>query len=559
MKQETRLILAVVLSVGIFAGWSILFPQPTPPNTIQPEVATTETPSENSVTSSTVADNTTPTEAKPSAELPVSFAETKAEPKLLTLITPKAKIALDTTGAKLTQFELENFRKEADQNSELKDLLKETPNSSALALGIKGYPRFNQNKVFEVLENSDNKIVLGWKDDKISIKKTFTLLTEKSSYAVKAKVDIQNVSDEPRTVTPYWQNQVTQKEGEEPSGFMAFFSGGAAQADKYSPLYYKDESTESYLEWKSFETQNDFASWSAITDRYFMMAIKAFPLESADNKIEYTKKDNALIQKVFAKETTLQPRETVSSEILSYIGPKQTAELETLGANFEAAIDYGWFGFLAHPILWLMQTIHSLIPSWGLAIILLTFIVKLILYPINKKSMTSMKSMQQLQPKLKDIREKYADDKQKQNEEVMQLFRTHKVNPLGGCLPMLLQLPIYFALYRVLWNAIELYHTPFLHYKDLSAPDPYFIAPIIMGVFMVLQQRLTPNPSTDPSQKKMMMIMPVFFTMIMLFLPVGLVIYICINTLMSVIQQYMMHKDISLRDLILRRGAKTTA
>ncbi len=161
-----------------------------------------------------------------------------------------------------------------------------------------------------------------------------------------------------------------------------------------------------------------------------------------------------------------------------------------------------------------------------------------------------MKAMQQLQPKLEEIRKKYPDDKMKQNEEVMQLFKTHKVNPLGGCLPMLMQMPIYFALYRVLWNAIELYHTPFLHYKDLSAPDPYFIAPIIMGVFMFLQQQLTPNPSTDPVQKKMMMFMPIMFTGIMLFLPVGLVLYICINTAMSVAQQYLMRKDVTMRQLI---------
>ena len=162
-----------------------------------------------------------------------------------------------------------------------------------------------------------------------------------------------------------------------------------------------------------------------------------------------------------------------------------------------------------------------------------------------------MKAMQQLQPKMKEIKKKYADDKTKQQQEVMQLFKTHKVNPAGGCLPLLLQFPVYIALYKVLWNAIEIYHAPFMWiYADLSAPDPFYISPVLLGVFMFLQQKLTPTASTDPAQQKMMMIMPVMFTVFMLFLPVGLVIYIFVNTVMSVVQQYMMKRDISSRDLI---------
>ena len=161
-----------------------------------------------------------------------------------------------------------------------------------------------------------------------------------------------------------------------------------------------------------------------------------------------------------------------------------------------------------------------------------------------------MKAMQLLQPKLQEIKKRYPDDKPKQNDEVMKLFKTHKVNPLGGCLPMLLQMPIYIALYKVLWNAIELYHSPFLWYRDLSAPDPYFIAPILLGLFMFLQQKLTPSATTDPAQQKMMLIMPVMFSAFMLFLPVGLVIYIFVNTFMSVLQQFMMQRDLSFKDLL---------
>ncbi len=166
-----------------------------------------------------------------------------------------------------------------------------------------------------------------------------------------------------------------------------------------------------------------------------------------------------------------------------------------------------------------------------------------------------MKAMQKLQPKLKELREKFKDNRERLNMETMNLFKTHKVNPMGGCLPMLLQMPIYFALYKVLFTATELYHAPFFGpYQDLSAPDPYFVLPILLGIMMVLQQKLTPTAG-DPSQAKMMMIMPIMFSGFMLFLPVGLVVYIFVNTVMTVVQQYFHHRDINLFDLIKAKKA----
>jgi len=165
--------------------------------------------------------------------------------------------------------------------------------------------------------------------------------------------------------------------------------------------------------------------------------------------------------------------------------------------------------------------------------------------------MKSMKEMQKLQPKLKELKEKYKNDKERINIETMKLFKAHKVNPMGGCLPMLLQFPIYIALYKVLWNSIELYRAPFFwFYQDLSAPDPYFIMPVLLGVSMWLQQKLTPSATADPAQAKMMQIMPIMFTAFMLFLPSGLVLYIFVNTIMGVMQQWMMNKDLRFRDLV---------
>ncbi|MBU4484698.1 membrane protein insertase YidC, partial [bacterium] len=180
-----------------------------------------------------------------------------------------------------------------------------------------------------------------------------------------------------------------------------------------------------------------------------------------------------------------------------------------------------------------------------------TILIKILLYPISHKSMKSMKRMQQLQPQLKKIKEKYGSDKQRVNVETMQLFKTYKVNPMGGCLPMVLQFPVYIALYKVLWNSIELFQSPFFwFYKDLSAPDPYYITPILLGFAMLAQQKLTPTVSADPTQQKMMMLMPIMFTAFMLFLPAGLVLYILVNTLFTIAQQWMNNNDIKVMDLL---------
>ncbi|OGQ38543.1 MAG: hypothetical protein A2W61_01970 [Deltaproteobacteria bacterium RIFCSPLOWO2_01_44_7] len=165
-----------------------------------------------------------------------------------------------------------------------------------------------------------------------------------------------------------------------------------------------------------------------------------------------------------------------------------------------------------------------------------------------------MKGMQALQPRLKEIREKYGKDKERMNTETMQLFKAHKINPMGGCLPMLLQIPIYIALYNVLWNSVELYHAPFFwFYKDLSAPDPYLITPILLGITMFIQTKMTPSASADPAQQKIMMIMPIMFSGFMIFLPMGLVVYILVNTGMTILQQWMYKNDIRFRDLLRGR------
>ena len=216
--------------------------------------------------------------------------------------------------------------------------------------------------------------------------------------------------------------------------------------------------------------------------------------------------------------------------------------LTAQGVHLEDSIDLGWFSFMAKPFLMAMNFLHAYIPNYGLVIILLTVIIKILFHPLTKKSLNSMKEMQKVQPQIVALRERYKDDKEKMNRELMELYKRYKINPVGGCLPMILQIPVFIALYNVLSASIELRHAPFaLWIYDLSAKDPYYVTPILMGATMLIQQKMTPS-TVDPTQAKVMLIMPVVFTFMFLNFPSGLVIYWLINNVLSIAQQYYIQK-----------------
>ena len=231
-----------------------------------------------------------------------------------------------------------------------------------------------------------------------------------------------------------------------------------------------------------------------------------------------------------------------------YAGPKQLDLLRSYGRDLDTAIDYGpvtnFFAFFARILLWVMQRFYGLVHNWGVAIILLTVVVKTLLYPLTVKSMQSMQEMRKLQPEVEKLKAKFGDDKEKMNQAVMQLYQQHKVNPLGGCLPLLLQMPIWLALYATLQTSVELYRQPFLWIADLTAFDPYYVLPLAMGVSSFAMQKLSPQPADNAQAKMLLYFMPVFFTFIMLKLPAGLTLYILVNNLLSIAQQqWLMRKE----------------
>jgi len=281
--------------------------------------------------------------------------------------------------------------------------------------------------------------------------------------------------------------------------------------------------------------------WFALEEKYFITAI--IPKENTGKRIVATDAGGTLISSAIEFNEVSIPKggkATVSYSV--YSGPKEMGILKSLDVGLEEAVDMGWFKPLAEPLLRFLLFINSYTGNYGYSIIILTVLIKLLFFPLANKSYKSMGGMKKLQPKMNELKEKYKNDKQKMSKEVMLLYKENKVNPLSGCLPMVIQIPVFIALYNVLLNTIEIRHAPFhLWIMDLSAKDPYYVTPLIMGATMFLQQKLSPSVP-DPTQQKMMMLMPVVFTVMFINLPSGLVLYWVVNNLLSIGQQYYIMK-----------------
>ncbi|MGB0990405.1 MAG: membrane protein insertase YidC, partial [Halarcobacter sp.] len=230
---------------------------------------------------------------------------------------------------------------------------------------------------------------------------------------------------------------------------------------------------------------------------------------------------------------------TEKTSFSGYMGPKNFNDLKALHPELTDVIEYGWFTFIAKPMFTLLQFIQSYVGNWGWTIVILTILIKLVLYPLSYKGMVSMNKLKDLAPKMKEIQQKYKDDKQKQSMHMMELYKKHNANPMGGCLPLILQIPVFFAIYRVLLNAIELKGAEWIFWvQDLAEMDPYFVLPILMGASMWLQQRITPNTMQDEMQKKIFQMLPIIFTFFFLWFPAGLTLYWFVNNVFTIAQQY---------------------
>ncbi|WP_319522737.1 membrane protein insertase YidC [uncultured Desulfosarcina sp.] len=551
--EQARLLLAIGLSFLVLFVWSMFFTEKPPVN----QTAETETVEQAAMPVDRDEREQPPAAANETVQPAVKTAGTSQATEIqasreIKVETPFYNVRITTRGATVTSYVLNEYREAVEVDAPKKQLIpKEIQgglfHASMSNRSIQGL----EDAVFTVDRNESDirvneekkSLALHWiSKDGVTVSKIFTF--DPQSYMIDLKIVLSNngierVAD---SLELSLRSPVMKDKG---YGFV----GPSALIDS------KLEQVKA----KKIEDKNEFngkISWIGVEDRYFISSI--IPGEETEGRMKLALNDETITNKLVNPAFELAPGSSKEFQFYLFMGPKSMDLLSHLGHGLDKALNFGFFDILAKPCLWFMNQIHSVIPNYGVAIILLTIFTKILLWPLGNKSYKSMSEMKKLQPLMTEIREKYKDDKQKMNQELMALYRTYKVNPMGGCLPMVLQIPVFFALYRMLYQAIELRHAPFfLWINDLSAPDRLFdfgfsipfmeppygipVLTIVMGATMLLQQKMSPPPG-DPTQAKMMMLMPLVFTFIFINFSSGLVLYWLVNNVLSISQQYYVQK-----------------
>jgi len=564
MDEQKRLLLAVVLSVVVLVGYQYFFTAPAPINNPTQEVQNREASQSNNQASTPtnnpiVSDYTQGTGNQGQTVQNNQGVAAVKEYRTILVSTPLYELAISEHMASIKSFELKKYKETNKKDSPLKQLVAKQLATGTLSVNMEGGTILGlDNAVFSAetesasvsLANGEKSIVFSWVNPQgISVKKIFTFKAD--SFLIDCNILIQNGSDIPINDAivismPGFYNDAVKKQSRFAyQGPMAYIN------DKYQDIAPDDI--------KDQDTFTGTIDWAGYTSQYFMTAV--MPKEPVKGSLKLSYANDIATNRFVQKMDRLDPGKQGQYEFSYYMGPKSYKLLSEYDNNLKKAINFGWFDIIAKPLLIIMNTIHDFIPNYGIAIILLTILIKLVFWPLGTKSYKSMNEMKKVQPLMMELREKYKDDKTRMNQEVMGLYKTYKVNPASGCLPLLVQMPIFFALYRMLYQAIELRHAPFFGWiTDLSAPDrllnfnftiPFMDAPagipvltLLMGASFLLQQKMTPTAG-DPMQAKMMMLMPIFMTVLFINFPAGLVLYMFVNNIISMGQQKYTQKKFS--------------
>ncbi len=398
---------------------------------------------------------------------------------------------------------------------------------------------FSAEKASYTLQDGQDElsVPLTWTNQQ-GLKVTKVFKFKRGSYEVDVAHKVSNHSDTAWTGKQYNQLLRAFYSDKNNNNFIRTFSGGViyTEKDKFKKIKY-EEMTDDNLDVSSK------GGWSGMIQHYFAAAW--IPPAEQDSHF-YTKalNDQRFVIGSYSADLTVQPNSEGSFDSQLFAGPKIQPAMEAIAPGLELTVDYSWLTFIAKGIYWLLNKIYGFIGNWGLAILGVTFVIKALFFKLSKASFQSMAKMRKIQPKLKELQERYADDRQKFNTEMMAMYKKEKVNPLGGCLPMLVQIPVFISLYWVLIETVELRQADFAFWiQDLSAQDPFYLLPIVYGITMKIQQSLNPAP-IDPLQAQVMKMFPIVFTVFFLFFPSGLVLYWICNNSLSIIQQWYITKHV---------------
>ncbi len=490
--------------------------------------------------------------------------------KLITVKTDVLSLAINTRGGDVEQALLLTYPKELRSNEPFQ-LLESTPDFIYQAQsGLTGRdgpdnpangarPLYNVDKDAFVMADGQNElqIPMTWTDAAgNTFTKTYTF--KRGEFAVSVSYDVKNAGAKPLEVAEFGQLKQSIKlpavRDTGSSNFALHTFRGAAYSTP-------DEKYEKY----KFDTieENDNLNisakggWVAMLQQYFATA---WIPNSANTSNFYTNNLGNGVAAIGYKSAPVLVQPGQSSQLKStlWVGPEIQDKMAAVAPHLDLTVDYGWLWFISQPLFKLLKFIQSFVGNWGFSIIVITFIVRGIMYPLTKAQYTSMAKMRMLQPKIQAMRERLGDDKQRISQEMMALYKSEKVNPLGGCFPLIIQMPIFLALYYMLSASVELRHAPFILWiHDLSAQDPYYILPIIMGATMFFIQKMSPTTVTDPMQQKIMTFMPVIFTVFFLWFPSGLVLYYIVSNLVTILQQQLIYRGLEKRGLHSRDKKKS--
>jgi YidC/Oxa1 family membrane protein insertase len=462
------------------------------------------------------------------------------------------EVELNTAGGDIRRITLMQVFSARDRNQPL-TLLEPNPKhyfvtqSGLLGEGMPNHKAQYQAdaKNFSLPNGKDSlDVVLRARAGTTEVTKRYTF--QRGSYEIGVSYDVKNVSDAPITPHAYFQFL---RDGNPPTEETVQTNAFAGVTTFTGPAVYTSEQKFVKVDFKDIDKNKQVHpkkakdGWIGMVQHYFVSAW--LPKAGVEREF-FTQRvgDNLYTAGVVVPVGSIAPGASASVTVPVYIGPQETGVLERVAPGLELVVDYGWLYILAAPLFWILKWIYGMVGNWGWAIILLTVLIKLVFYPLNAKAGRSMAQMKVLAPKMEKLKQLYGDDRQKLNQAMMELYRTEKINPLGGCLPILVQIPVFIALYWVLLASVELRHAPWLGWiQDLSAPDPYYILPVIYAVSMFVQTRLNPQPA-DPVQAKVMLFMPIMFSVFFLFFPSGLVLYWVVQNLLSILQQWHINRTL---------------
>ncbi len=485
-----------------------------------------------------------------SGEIPAS-ADTRdiVTPRLLStgeqikVVTDMVIAEIDTVGGDLRRLELQKHPSTEDKNIPYALLQSQASRIYVAQSGLIGealpnhktvYQPESARRQYEMTAGEDEITIrlLADETDHVQVTKTYTF--RRGSYVIDVGFEIKNTTNNSLRPFAYYQ-MLRDSIPPISNSLMDHSYTGAAiytEAEKFKKIHFSDINN-SKLDYPA----NADNGWIAMLEHYFLSAW--LPKQGQPREF-FAKRQNENLYTagIILPVDEIAPGSVGTSSIQLYAGPQEQDNLEKLAPGLEFTVDYGWLTIIAVPLFWLLSFYHSLVDNWGLAIILLTVTVKALFFPLSAAGYRSMAKLRQVTPKLKYIQDQYKGDRQRMHQAMMDFYKEEKINPLGGCLPILVQAPVFIALFWTLLAAVELRYAPFaLWINDLSTPDPYYVLPVLMGISMFIQTKLNPTP-TDPIQARVMQIMPVAFSIFFFFFPAGLVLYSLVSNVLSIAQQW---------------------